>query len=270
MGTAHAVRCVMSAINVTFDDHGFQFTDDQLVFAQAFLNMTGSGDIPVIALDYNVDVFASLHDTKQRRPTFKPIDWECMEGKGWTFKPTGSVPKVFHANSGQGTRWLHGDLLAYALRSGILAMPAPCNQDAASWMLQLEKGHVLHQLEQEQQQRLLKLINQQQQQLLQHSQQHLKQQQHMLQQLKKLINSTAGNDTQAELIVATSLPSSRGKSHLLLLRESAWGNHKLQPVMPPAAVIWQQMLAAVGITVVAAVASVQLRRRRRVTVQSKH
>ena len=82
MGTAHAVRCAMSAIHLSFDDHGFLFTDDQWVFANAFLASSKTSH-PIIALDYQADVFASLYDNTQGGfDSFVPKDWECVEGKG--------------------------------------------------------------------------------------------------------------------------------------------------------------------------------------------
>lgn len=137
MGTAHAVRCTMSAINLSFDDHGFLFTDDQWVFANAFIETTKSSH-PIIALDYGAEVFGSLYDRTQGGfDDFEPFDWECVEGKGYTFKLTGSAPKVFHASGNQGQHWMERELLPYSLRSGNLGRPAPCDRNAAA---RLETG----------------------------------------------------------------------------------------------------------------------------------
>jgi hypothetical protein len=137
MGTAHAMRCVMSAVNLSFDDHGFLFTDDQWVFANAFIESNKTPH-PIIALDYNADVFGSLYDRTQGGfDDFKPLDWECVEGKGYTFKLTGSAPKVFHASGNQGQHWMEREVLPYALLSGQLGRAAPCDRNAAA---QLQAG----------------------------------------------------------------------------------------------------------------------------------
>jgi hypothetical protein len=122
----------MSAINVTFDDHGFMYSDDQLLLSKAFLDNAKTAH-PIITLDYNADVFASLYDIQQAGShDFTPIDWECVEGKGFTFKLTGAVPKVFHASGRQGLPWMQREVLPYSLCSGKLGKPAPCGQHAES------------------------------------------------------------------------------------------------------------------------------------------
>jgi hypothetical protein len=120
----------MAAINLSFDDHGFLFTDDQWVFANAFIE-TNKTPHPIIALDYNADVFGSLYDRTQGGfDNFKPFDWECVEGKGYTFKLTGSAPKVIHASGNQGQHWMEREVLPYSLRSGQLGRAAPCGRNA--------------------------------------------------------------------------------------------------------------------------------------------
>jgi hypothetical protein len=118
----------MSAIHLSFDDHGFLFTDDQWVFANAFIDGSRTAH-PLIALDYKADVFGSLFDRLQG-VDFKPNDWECIEGQGWTFKLAGGVPKVWHASGNQGQGWMQRVVLPYSLESGKLGRPAPCRADS--------------------------------------------------------------------------------------------------------------------------------------------
>lgn len=132
MGTAHAVKCAMSAIKLSFDDHGFLFTDDQWVFANAFIQSAKTQN-PIIALDYHANVFGSLYDRLQGGfSSFRPNDWECVEGRGWVHKPTGGVPKLYHASGNQGQPWMQHVILPYALRSGALGRPASCSSTDAS------------------------------------------------------------------------------------------------------------------------------------------
>lgn len=165
MGTAHAVRCAMSAIHLSFDDHGFLFTDDQWVFANAFLDSSKTSH-PIIALDYQADVFASLYDNTQGGfDSFVPKDWECVESKGYTFKLTGTVPSLFHASGNQGQHWMQREVLPHSIRSGQLGKPAACGPQPAAHQQQqggkkmaapspLESAHGLGDSQHEQQRQL--------------------------------------------------------------------------------------------------------------------
>jgi hypothetical protein len=137
----------MSAIDVSFDDHGFLFTDDQWVFGNAFVQSSRSRH-PIIALDYYADVFASLYDRRQGGyRDFVPRDWACVEGKGWTFKLTGRVPKVWHASGNQGQHWMQDVVLPHAIASGKRGRPAPCSAPAPrrAWAAAATAG-VMHRL----------------------------------------------------------------------------------------------------------------------------
>jgi hypothetical protein len=152
MATAHAARCMMAAINLTFDDHGFLFTDDQFVFANTFLDSLKTSH-PIITLDYYDSVFGSLYDNLQGDfYHFTPHDWECVEGKGWMFKLTGGVPKIYHASGNQGQLWMQRDLYPYSLRSAVLGYPAPCDPAKAEALVQQKKQQAEQQAQQPQQQ----------------------------------------------------------------------------------------------------------------------
>jgi hypothetical protein len=74
-------------------------------------------------------VFASLYDNTQGGfNSFVPKDWECVEGKGFVFKLSGSMPSLFHASGNQGQHWMQREVLPYSIRSGQLGRPAACGQ----------------------------------------------------------------------------------------------------------------------------------------------